>query len=233
MAAQSCTFSMDVNVEREPNFGGQNPSFWYWHSMMNTFSGNSGSDEKTGDHNWLLWEDQCNQQLDQFLKLTPLLQVNLVTWRSLPVVAVSKVCLASWLGGSGSPCSEPYLYIWPSVGSVLLPHDIDFHSDHTPHFSLQYLSLPGCRQWTRHTFKSHFWQNFLFSAKFAFRILYCVWISIIITEMKIAEKRSKLIIKKIQSSRQLTTSSWQSVANPHKVFKVICNAFWVKQQIFP
>ena len=46
MATQSCTCSTDANAEKEPNFQRQNPSVSYLHSMMNTFSGNSDSDEK-------------------------------------------------------------------------------------------------------------------------------------------------------------------------------------------
>ena len=37
----------------------------------------------------------ANQRSDQFLKLTPLLQVSPVTGRSSPVVVVSKMCVVS------------------------------------------------------------------------------------------------------------------------------------------
>ena len=50
------------------------------------------------DHNWLHWMGHCDQQSYQFLKLTPLLHISLATWRSLPMVVVFKMCIASWSG---------------------------------------------------------------------------------------------------------------------------------------
>ena len=50
------------------------------------------------DHNWIHWMGHCNQQSQRFLKLTPLLHVSLVTWRSSPVEVVFKICVVSWSG---------------------------------------------------------------------------------------------------------------------------------------
>ena len=47
------------------------------------------------DRNRLHWEGHCHQQ-SRFLTLTPLLQTSLLTQRPLPVVVVSKMCVASW-----------------------------------------------------------------------------------------------------------------------------------------
>ena len=58
------------------------------------------------DYNWLHWMGHRDQQPYWFLKLTLLLHVSLVTRRSSPVVAVFKMCVASWSGGSEPPCSE-------------------------------------------------------------------------------------------------------------------------------
>ena len=60
------------------------------------------------DYNWLHWMGHRDQQPYWFLKLTPLLHVSLVTRRSSPVVAVFKMCVASWSGGSEPPCSETF-----------------------------------------------------------------------------------------------------------------------------
>ena len=60
----------------------------------------------------------CDQQSHQFPKLTPLLNVSLVTQRSLPVVAVFKMCVASWLGWVGTALIRDLLYLLPTVGSV-------------------------------------------------------------------------------------------------------------------
>ena len=46
IAAQSLTCSTLANVKKELDFYRQNPSVWYWHSIVNTFSLNSDSDEK-------------------------------------------------------------------------------------------------------------------------------------------------------------------------------------------
>ena len=56
--------------------------------------------------------------------------------------------------------------------------------------------------------------------------------SMIMQEMKIAEKKSK----SAKLSVQQTTDSEQptkSAANQHRVHEVICNALLVKSQIFP
>ena len=59
----------------------------------------------------------------------------------------------------------------------------------------------------------------LFSAKFAFCSLLCVWISITIQEMKIAEKNRNQ--RKFQCKRRPTASSRQSAVNQHRVFDVV------------
>ena len=71
----------------------------------------------------------------------------------------------------------------------------------------------------------------LFSSKFAFRILLCVWISMIIQEMKIAKKTSKSTKNSsaaddrelaADKARPINIEFWTSLAN----------ALWVKEQIF-
>ena len=61
----------------------------------------------------------CDQQPYRFLKVTPLLHVNLVTRRPSPVVAVFKMCMASWSGWVRTALFRDLLYLLPSVGSVL------------------------------------------------------------------------------------------------------------------
>ena len=73
------------------------------------------------DLNWLHWEGHWNGLSDQFLKLTQLLLVIPVTWRSLPVVVVSKTCVANWSEWVRTALCREF-YFDPSVGSVLLPH---------------------------------------------------------------------------------------------------------------
>ena len=63
------------------------------------------------DHNWLHRDSHCDQQSNRFLKLTSLLQVSLVTWRSLPVVIVSKVCVASLFGRVRTALFGDFLYV--------------------------------------------------------------------------------------------------------------------------
>ena len=65
---------------------------------MNKLLGNSDSERTHCVHNRWYWEGHHDQQSDWFLKLIPLLQVSLVTWRSLLVAVVSKMCVAGWLG---------------------------------------------------------------------------------------------------------------------------------------
>ena len=63
----------------------------------------------------------------------------------------------------------------------------------------------------------------LFSAKFAFRILLSVWISVIIQEMKISGKMSKLT--KISMQQMTDPSNQQSAANQHQVFFIFIH-YW-------
>ena len=69
----------------------------------------------------------------------------------------------------------------------------------------------------------------LLSAKF--RILLCVWISIVIQNWKSQRKGPNQ--RKFQSSRRPTASSRQSAANQHRVFDVICKCIVGKRTDFP
>ena len=83
------------------------------------------------------------------------------------------------------------------------------------------------------TSKANLLTKFLLSSQqtFAVCILLCVWISMLIQEMKIAKGKKSKSTKKFQSNRRTTASSRQSAANQHRVCDVICNALWVKQWI--
>ena len=129
----------------------------------------------------------CDQQSDRFLKLTPSLQDSLVTRGSWPVVVVSKVCVASWSGWFRTALFRAFRL------SVTLtccgkwfdtPQTMIFAIIIPKHFALRRLLLPDCWPPSNKTLT-------LFSVNFAFRILLCVWISMIFQEMKIEEKESK------------------------------------------
>ena len=66
---------------------------------------------------------------------------------------------------------------------------------------------------------------------FAFLILLCVWITMIIQEMKIAEKKSINKNSNAAADRQLGADK----ARPISIeFSTSCaNALWVKERIFP
>ena len=63
------------------------------------------------------------------------------------------------------------------------------------------------------------------------RILLCVWISMIIEDLKIVEKSQNQ--QKCQCSRRPTASSRQSTANQHGVFDVSCKCIVGKRTVFP
>ena len=69
------------------------------------------------DPNWIHCMGHCGQQSYWFLKLIPLLHVSLGT-RSLPVVVVFKMCMASWSGWVRTALVRDLLYLLPSMGSV-------------------------------------------------------------------------------------------------------------------
>ena len=58
----------------------------------------------------------------------------------------------------------------------------------------------------------------LFSTNCAFRVLFCVWISMFIRDMKIAENINQNL-QTFQCSRRPTASSRQSAANQHRVLR--------------
>ena len=99
MSAQSCRCSTDQNAEKELNFGGQNPSVWYWHSMVNKFSGNSDSDHKT------LWPHltTLREPLQLAIGMVPEIDTTVVSQSSYMKVFTSGgsfqyICVVSWSG---------------------------------------------------------------------------------------------------------------------------------------
>ena len=196
MAAQSSMFSIDASAEKEPDFEGQNPSIWYWHLGRHC------------DHNWLHWEGQCDQQLDQFLKLMLPLQVSPVTQRSPPVVVVSKICAVSWSGWFRTGLfralclslrltfrGKRFTILQTLIFTVIIPH--------TSLYGVCRRLIVGSVHVTRSDATSNKTLT-LFSANFAFHILLCVWISMFIQEKKKLQRKEKSKSTKI--SVQQTTN---------------------------
>ena len=112
----------------------------------------------------------CDQQSHQFPKLTPLLHVSLVTQRSLPVVAVFKMCVASWLGWVGTALIRDLLYLLPTVGSVSKKwksrrksqNQQNFHCSRRPTASSWQKARPISIEFMR-SFAIHCWWNNGFS----------------------------------------------------------------------
>ena len=114
------------------------------------------------------------------------------------------------------------------------PTYIDFRCNHTPQTLIFAVIIPrtslygvchclivGSEYIARSNATSNKTLN-LFSAKFAFCIILCVLISMIIEQMEITEKKSKLTNSAMQ--RRPTASIRQSTAYQHRVFDVICSA---------
>ena len=97
MTAQSSSFSTDANAEQE-HFRDRTHSFDTDIRWWINFQEIQIQMRRHYDHDWLHWKGHCDQQSYRFLKLTPLLQVSLVTRRFSPVVVVIKMCVASWSG---------------------------------------------------------------------------------------------------------------------------------------
>ena len=145
MAAQSCTFSTEEigPNEKEPNFSRQNPFVWYWHSIMNQFSGVSDSTKRHTHHNRLHWEVHCEQQSGRFLKLTPLLQV-LVTRRYFASEGNFQYVYGELVG----MVKNRLVQSPPSNllrGALRYPTYIDICSNPTPYFTRQCLIVDSER----------------------------------------------------------------------------------------
>ena len=146
------------------------------------------------DHNRLHWEGHCNQRLDRFLKLTPLFQVGLVTRSSSPVVLVSKTYVASSSGWFKTDLFRGLRLSLTFNGErFATPQKLTFKViiPYTSLCGVCHSLVVGSEHATRSNATSSDKTLTLFSEKIAFRILLSVWISTIIPEMKIAEKKSK------------------------------------------
>ena len=180
MAARSCTFWTNANAEKEPVFlGGQNPSLWCWYSLMNKFSENSDSDEKTL---WP-WPTTLRQRLRSAIGPIP----DTVSSQS----SHTKVLTNG--GSSQDECRELIRWFGIALFRALLlsltfcgwryavPQTLTFAAI-TPHNLLYgvcrflFLFSEHIASWNASSDKT---LN-LVSAAFAFRILLCVWISMII-----------------------------------------------------
>ena len=81
MTARSCKFSTSANAETESNFKDRPQLFDTDIRWWINFAEIRIQTRRHRDHNRQHWEVYCDQQSDRFLKLTPLLQVSLVTRR--------------------------------------------------------------------------------------------------------------------------------------------------------
>ena len=107
------------------------------------------------DHNRLHWEGReghCDQQSDQLVKLTPLLQVP-KNWSGRFRTALFRALrLSLRLTFCGKRFATPQILIF----AVMISHSSQY-------YALQRLSLLDCWQWLHRTFKCHFfWQNSYF-----------------------------------------------------------------------
>ena len=125
MAAQSCIFSTNVNAEKEPNFLGKNLSIWFWHLMLNKFSGNSDSDKKPS---WLYWTELRGllQPIGPVPKINTTVASSSYTKCTSPLVAVSKTCGKLIRVAQDCPVQSP-----PFISNLLwqhfaVPHTLTF-----------------------------------------------------------------------------------------------------------
>ena len=183
--------------------------------MVKKFSGNSDSDElgttpvKTvvkSDHthsdenalwpySWLHWEGHCNQQSDQFLKLTPLATECHCQLSNTKIFArggsFQDMCGELRGTGQNRPVQRPPLPLTFYGERFATLETLTVAVPRTPNF--QHSWLPDCRQWTHRSLKCYFFSQNLFysqqSLPFASSYVYGYpWLS---KKMKIAEKKSK------------------------------------------
>ena len=178
--------------------------------MMNIFSGNSDSDEKTS---WpwptTLREGHCDQQSHRCLRLAPVLQ------SISPVLGVPKTCAASWSG-----CFRIALFgalRWPLAfcrKCLATPQTFAF-AEFLPRRTwlccVCHCLIVGRENIARSNATSSNKTLTFFLLSQAFLILLCVWISMIIKEMKIAERKSKLSEMSMHA-RPISTESSTSFA---------------------
>ena len=182
------------------------------------------------DHNYLHWEGHCDQQSDRFLKLTPLLQVSLVTWRSLPVVVVSKTCVASW---SGWVCSETSFISNRLWGVFRYPTDIDFRSNSTPYRHFTAFVTAWLLQWTHRPFKCHFIQENLLtlSKVYLSHSLMCLDFY---DQPRNRNRGEKVKINKFSDAADDRQSAADKARPINIEFSMsFANALWLKERIFP
>ena len=181
MATQSCRFSSGTFAEKEANTEGQNPSVWYWHSIINIFFlGKLDSDEKTS------WPEPTTLRRPLLLAIGPVAKIDAtVASQSSYTRVFASSCRFQDVCGEVIELVQdrpPFIsnLLW---GAFRYPTDIDFHSDSTTAFVSEsllavntwHVQIPLLRKLVPSLSK--------FSAKFVFRILLCVWISMIIQEM--------------------------------------------------
>ena len=133
--------------------------------MLNIFSGNSDSDEKTcWQYNRQHWKGHCGQQLDLFPILTPLLLVVVTRGYFARGGSVQEVCGVLIGMVQDRPAQSPLFIANLLWGAFRYPqrHWLSQKSYQVLH-TLRRLSLPDCWQWTHRTFQCHFfWRNSYF-----------------------------------------------------------------------
>ena len=188
MAAQSCTFSTDTMLRRNQIFRDRTHPFTTDNRSWINFQKIHIQVSWHCDHNRQHWKGHCHQQLDRFLKLTSLLQV---LWKYFASSdSFQRVCgKLIWVVQDRPVQSPPFIskLLW---GAFHCLRDIDFHCilPQTSLYRICHCLIVGSEQITRSNDTSSN-KTLIFSPKFAFCIFLCVWISLIILEMKIVNKK--------------------------------------------
>ena len=186
------------------------------------------------DCNRLHWQGHCDQQSDWCLKLTPLLQVSLFTRKPSPVVIISEKCVARWswwvrtallraLRLSLTFCGERFATPQTLTSAVIRPHTSLYGVCHCLTVGSEHIAHSNATSSVTKTLT-------LFSAEFAFHISWYVWFP------QLSKTRKSR--RTCQNQRKFNTADNRLLAadkapSRHHVFDVVCNALWVKQQIFP